>query len=239
MRGLLSSSNLPIFVSHLSTQTPMNTLKTIVLFSIIQLLSFTNWSQDSEHFNGTLTYRIERVDVNDSSEAKMMIFARDSLLKIVNFSSEFGRQESITHLGYQKKYVLIELEEGKFAIQMMDSLKDTNASYSFQSKRGHAKIAGLKGKKLLAHYELVKSDLSVVYTRKISSKYLGSFRNAPGLLIQYYVANDHGLFKYTLESIDYKTPPLALFMIPSDYQKMSMDEFLEKTSNSERRIENN
>ena len=118
MRGLLSSSNLPIFVSHLSTQTTMNTLKTIVLFSIIQLLSFTNWSQDSEHFNGTLTYRIERVDVNDSSEAKMMIFARDSLLKIVNFSTEFGRQESISHLGYQKKYILIELEEGKFAIQM-------------------------------------------------------------------------------------------------------------------------
>ena len=91
----------------------MNTLKTLVLFSIIQLLSFTNWSQDSEHFNGTLTYRIERVDVNDSSEAKMMIFARDSLLKIVNFSSEFGRQESITHLGYQKKYILIGILDKK------------------------------------------------------------------------------------------------------------------------------
>ncbi|MFZ9587151.1 MAG: hypothetical protein ACO29U_06085 [Crocinitomicaceae bacterium] len=206
----------------------------------ILLVSWSSWSQVSDHFNGTLVYHIERVDIKDSSTSKMMIFARDSLIKIVNFSPDLGRQETIKHLVYQKKYVLIELAEGKFAIQMKDSLHPVNKACEFKATRGHVKIAGIRGKKLSADYELVKNDLTVVYTKKISSKYLDAFTNAPGLLLMYYVANDHGLFKYTLESIDYKTPPIALFLIPSDFQKVSMDEFLRKsTITKERNVKNN
>jgi hypothetical protein len=211
-----------------------------ILLFLIQAFSWSTWGQGSAHFNGTLVYHIERVDIKDSSASKMMIFARDSLIKIVNFSPDLGRQETIKHLIYQKKYVLIELEEGKFAIQMKDSLNPANNSCEFKTTKGHVKIAGIRGKKLNAHYAFVKNDLTVVYTKKIPIKYLDAFTNAPGLLLMYYVANDHGLFKYTLESIDYKTPPLALFLIPSDYQKVSMDEFMRKsTITRERNIKNN
>jgi hypothetical protein len=60
---------------------------------------------------------------------------------------------------------------------------------------------------------------------------LGSFTDAPGLLLEYFVVNDHGLYKYTLESMDEKTPPLSLFMIPADYQKISLKAFMEKSAN--------
>jgi hypothetical protein len=194
-------------------------------------LNFQGWSQNSEHFNGTLTYRIERVDVQDSVEAKMMVFARDSLLKIVNFNSEFGKQETIKHLTQQKKYVLIQLEEGNFAIQFKEEESDTSSkSYTFKKQFGQVKIAGVRGKRLHFKHELAKNELTVIYTKKINAKYLGAYNDAPGLFLQYYVINDHGLYKYTLESIDKKIPPLSLFMIPADYQKISLKAFIEKTT---------
>lgn len=188
------------------------------------------FSQNSNPFNGTLTYRIERVDVKDSVEAKMIVFSRDSLLKIVNFNSEFGKQETIKHLTQRKKYVLIQLEEGNFAIQFKEEDTDTSVeSYTFRKQCGHAKIAGIRGKKLHFKHELAKNELTVIYSKQIAAKYLGSYENAPGLLLQYYVVNDHGLYKYTLESIDRKIPSLSVFMIPSDYQKISLKAFVEKT----------
>ena len=88
-------------ISHVNNQLYMIKflLLPILLFGMIS----QGLSQNSAHFNGTLTYRIERVDVQDSVEAKMIVFARDSLLKIVNFNSEFGKQETIKHLTHQKK----------------------------------------------------------------------------------------------------------------------------------------
>jgi hypothetical protein len=208
-------------------------IKFLLFIVLLSCTIDTCLGQDANHFNGTLTYRIERVDVKDSVQAKMIVFARDSLIKIVNFSSDFGKQEVIKHLIYQKKYVLIELDQEKFAIQIKDDPNDTTKkTYAFRPIKGHSKIAGVKGKKLAAKFELVQNELTVVYTPKISAQYLGSFTDAPGLLLEYFVVNDHGLYKYTLESIDEKTPPLSLFMIPADYQKISLKAFMEKSANS-------
>jgi len=208
-------------------------VKFLLFFVLLSCTLEACWGQDANHFNGTLTYRIERVDVKDSVQAKMIIFARDSLIKIVNFSSDFGKQETIKHLIYQKKYVLIELDNEKFAVQIKDDPADTTEkTYSFCPTKGHSKIAGVKGKKLAAKFELVQNELTVVYTPKISAQYLGSFTDAPGLLLEYFVVNDHGLYKYTLESIDKKIPPVSLFMIPADYQKISLKAFMEKSANS-------
>ena len=208
-------------------------IKSFLIIVLLLCAIDTCWGQDANHFNGTLTYRIERVDVKDSVQAQMIIFARDSLIKIVNFSSDFGKQETIKHLIYQKKYVLIELEEGKFAVQIKDSPNDSIVkSYVFKQSRGHEKIARVKGKKMLVKFTLVQNDLTVIYTPKIAAKYLGAFPDAPGLLLQYYVVNDHGLYRYTLESMDEKIPPLSLFMIPADYQKISLKTFMEKSANT-------
>jgi hypothetical protein len=134
---------------------------------------------------------------------------------------------------YQKKYVLIQLDQEKFAVQIKDNPNDTTKkTYAFRPIKGHSKIAGVKGKKLAAKFELVQNELTVVYTPKISAQYLGSFTDAPGLLLEYFVVNDHGLYKYTLESLDKKIPPLSLFMIPADYQKISLKAFMEKSANT-------
>lgn len=205
-------------------------IKSLQFFILFLGLNFMGLSQNYKPFHGTLTYRIERVDVKDSVEAKMIIFARDSLLKIVNFNSEFGKQETIKHLTQHKKYVLIQLEEGNFAIQFRDDDIDTSAKpYTFKKQFGQTKIAGIRGKRLNFKHELVKNDLTVIYSKRIAPKYLGAYNDAPGLFLQYFVINDHGLYKYTLESFDEKIPPLSIFMIPPDYQKISLKAFTEKT----------
>ncbi len=208
-------------------------VKFLLFFVLLSCTLEACWGQDVNHFSGTLTYRIERVDIKDSVQSKMIIFARDSLIKIVNFSSDFGKQETIKHLIYQKKYVLIELDNEKLAVQIKDDQVDTTKkTYAFRPTKGHSKIAGVKGKKLAAKFSLVQNELTVVYTPKISAQYLGSFTDAPGLLLEYFVVNDHGLYKYTLESIDKKIPPVSLFMIPADYQKISLKAFMEKSAHS-------
>jgi hypothetical protein len=228
----LNLSRIPYICSLLAPFQSLYHMNKSLLFFILYLgLNFVGLSQNSKPFNGTLTYRIERVDLKDSVEAKMIVFARDSLLKIVNFNSEMGKQETIKHLTQQKKYVLIQLEEGNFAIQFKEEESDTSAKpYTFKKQFGHVKIAGMRGNRLHFKHELAKNELTVIYTKKIDSKYLGAYTDAPGLLLQYYVVNDHGLYKYTLESIDSKIPPLSLFMIPADYQKISLKAFIEKTA---------
>ncbi|MFM6935509.1 MAG: hypothetical protein ACKOXP_08705 [Flavobacteriales bacterium] len=214
--------------------------KFIIFSAFILSFALQSWTQDALHFNGTLTYRIERVDVNDSVQAKMILFARDSLLKIVHFSSNLGRQETIKHLIYQKKYVLIETEQGKFAVQMKDSVDVSEGEkYTFESCRGKAKIAGVKGKKMKLIHPQLQHELNIVYTPSISAKYLDAFAQLPGLALEYYVVSEAGLFKYTLESIDRKTPPLSLFMIPSDYQKISLKAFREMSAKSASSINRN
>lgn len=77
----------------------------------------TVFSQKQKVFSGELTYNITKVSQEklekdfslggDTAEEKMIIYAKDSLLKRVHFSSENGIQESIEHLRLEKKYCLL------------------------------------------------------------------------------------------------------------------------------------
>ena len=103
----------------------------------------TSWSQKQKPFSGELTYTIERVDQPDSARAKMLIYAKDSLLKIVNFNSLTGKQELIKHLTYNKSYLLIETPLQNFAVRTDEHLsKDSVQNFTFHRKIGSKKIGG-------------------------------------------------------------------------------------------------
>ena len=73
-------------------------------------------SQKESSFSGELTYSITKISSdkleNDFSlgdvavEEKMIIYAKDSLVKRVHFSSVNGIQESILHLKLEKKILI-------------------------------------------------------------------------------------------------------------------------------------
>jgi hypothetical protein len=196
---------------------------TILLFTIVTIPSL--FSQKNRSFSGVLTYTIEQVNSTDSVRSKMIIYAKDSLIRVVNFNSETGKQELIKHLSYNKSYLLIETPLQNFAIRTNEHLIKDSVTYSYQKKSGSMKIGGIKSKKLLVKYQENKLPLTCYYYKKIPSKYANSMKSFPGLATLFYTFSESGIMRYRLEKIEINNPPLALFQIPKDFKIVTMEEF--------------
>jgi hypothetical protein len=197
------------------------------IFLILCLSTFHfSISQKQIPFSGELTYSIQRVDKEDSVRAEMIIYARDSLLRIVNFNSVSGRQELLKHLRLGKSYLLIETPKQKFAIRTNEHLEiDSIERYMFKKCLTFKKIAGLKAQKVKVKQREMKNELSFYVYKKIPSKYANAFTKLPGLPVIYFVPTDHGIYKYTLKSIKKTEPPMQLFSIGKEYKIVTFEEF--------------
>lgn len=201
----------------------------ISIFLVSFFLNFT--AQKQSPFCGELTYKIERVDVKDSSKSVQIIYAKDSLIKIVNLNSDKGKQELIKHLRYNKSYLLIESPLQNFAIKTNEHLvKDSSSNYSFKSQMGSKKIAGMRAKKVKVKLTSVKNELTFLYLKKIPAKYANIYSDLPGLPVLYYISSQEGLYRYTLQEFKAVSPPLELFSIPKDFKKVTFEEFAEEFS---------
>ena len=205
-------------------------MKNLFLFTFL-FFSLVGISQKTRVYNGELLYEIERVSPKDSLPGKMLIYAKDSLQRIVNFSSVIGKQEMIKHLRLNRSYVLVTTTKGDFAIKTDHNLnKDTLEAYTFKKKFGKKRIAGVKAKRVSVTLRGVENKFTFYYYPKIDAKYGAAYHKLPGLALEYYVATENGLFKYTLISLRNSQPPLSLFMIPDNYKKVSLEEFMKEVS---------
>lgn len=196
-------------------------------------------SQKDKSFSGELIYMVTQVDASpnelipsDNAEKKVIIYAKDSLLKIVNFNSVNGSQECLKHLKKNKTILLIELEGQGYAIRMdedQNPRKDT--LYSFNKKCGLKRnIGGLKSKKMTMNHPMLTNELICFYSKKIPSEYANVFEDLPGIPTVYYIVADDGLFRYELESYQDYDPPLSIFMIPEGFEIVTMLEFMDKVN---------
>jgi hypothetical protein len=207
-------------------------MKYLTLFLTI-IFSFKYvFSQKNNVFSGELTYEIERVDKKDTVRSFMIIYAKDSLLRVVNFNSITGKQELIKHLRLNRSYLLVESDQQNFAVRTNEHLiLDTLQNYTFKKQMGTRKIAEIKVKKLRVKHKEISEDLTFYYTKSISSKYANIYKNLPGLPLLFYVPTVDGLLKYTLKELKNNNPPLDLFMIPQGYKIISFEEFTNKFLN--------
>lgn len=200
-----------------------------LLFTTLSLSYFSQKNQVA--FSGELLYNIEKLSPADSLPAKMLLYAKDSLLKVINFSSTIGKQEMIKHLRLNRSYVLVSTTKGDFAIKTdHNTISDSLQEYTFKKKFGRKKIAGMKAKKALVKINGIDEKFIFYYTPKINARYSSSYQNLPGLALEYYVVNNNGLYKYTLENIKVSDPPIDIFIIPSAYKKVNLDEFIKQVS---------
>lgn len=203
-------------------------------FSIILLLFLLiqhSFSQNKCSFSGELTYEIERVDKKDSIRAFMIIYAKDSLLKVVNFNSNSEKQELIKHLRLNRSYILLETPQQNFAIRTNEHLLlDTSVNYTFRKQIGKRKIAGITVKKVIVKHKKISEKLTFYYSKTISAKYANVYKNLPGLPFLFYIPTDNGLYKYTLKELKNTNPPLELFMIPKNFKVISFEEFTNEFS---------
>ncbi len=199
------------------------------------------FSQKTRSFSGELVYHIRNVDKGQAmftdgkdEEEKMIIYAKDSLLKVVNFNSASGAQECLKHLSRNKSILLLEIGEQGYAVRIKEEESNEESSYTFKKKCGFSKrYQGLKCKKILMKHPSLSNDLICFYTKKIPAKYGNVFAQLPGLPVLYYLISPKGLLRFELESYKIYDPPLTLFMIPEGYEVVSMEEFLDILGDSE------
>ena len=201
--------------------------KTLLLLFTFQFVIHFYWAQQAP-FSGELVYKVQRVDKIDSTFSKVLIYAKDSVIKVVSFSSQQGKQELIKHLRLQKSYLLVEINGQKLAIRTNEHLKkDTVKRYTLEKTRGTKKIAGLKCHKLKWKHPSLQEPLTVYYHKKIGAHYANVYEDFPGLPVLYFIPTDEGLFRYQLIEIKRTETPLSIFLIPQEYKRISFDELNE------------
>lgn len=202
-------------------------MRLLFLFLITGSLSYAQ--QDS--FEGKMVYSIEMTDTALAGLfdiREMTLYTNDTLVRVENTTDQLGNQVAIKHLLLHKSYLLLDTPVGKFAIQTKQENDSVPISaYTFKKKFGKKKIAGIRAKKLEVYHEGFKEPMYFYYSKKHASNYLEGFENFPGLLVEYYIPTPDGIYCYTLKSLENQATPKDLYGVPSDYQRVTMSEFIE------------
>jgi len=185
-------------------------------------------AQKHKPFSGELLFSAVRVIPKDSIRESTLIYAKDSLTKIITFTSNLGKQELIKHLGVQRSYLLLETNKGKFAVKSdYNKLIDSSFQYKYKKVPGSKKILGKKAKKLIVTFNEIDKEFTFYYYKKIPASYGSAFTSFPGLVVDYYLPTDRGVYHYTLTELKKTDPPLTLFMVPDGYKRVTLDAFME------------
>ena len=214
--------------------------------TLLFVISYSVNFHSQNSFSGELTYRITKINANElqagfpnndiPAEEKMIIYAKDSLLKIVHFNSVNGIQESLQHLRLQKKILLITVDSIQYAIQLPKESASVGGDTSYHLKKKcfpRRRIGGVKGKPMALTHTMLKNSLQIWYAPKIESSYNAPYPEIPGLALRYYIVSEKGLFLYELENFKRYEPPLALFKVPKDATVLPLHEFLEILKDTE------
>ena len=184
-----------------------------------------------EPFVGTLTYKITICDTALQRFVPvryMKVCTNDTLTRIENETDRLGKQIVIKHLTLNKSYLLLNTPIGKYAIQTNhnDAKKDSIFPYTFQKKCGRKTFCAMKANKTKVTHKGFAEPQTFYYFKQFQPKYLNAFENCPGLPVLYYIPTDDGLYKYELISMDKTLPEHDLFGIPSDFKRVTFDDFM-------------
>lgn len=202
------------------------------LFSIIIALfcSLAGFSQSYKPFQGKLVYRIEYQKAPDSAavvQSRTAVYTNDTLVRVESETIQFGQQVLIKHLVLRKYYLLLEFEGQKFAIQQHMPADTVPSKYTFKKRSGRKKIAGMKARRVLVSTASFEKPLEMWYFPSVSPRYLDVLKGIKGLPADYYIQMEDGYLHYVLESIEPGPVDRDLFGLPSDFRRVSFDEFME------------
>jgi hypothetical protein len=201
----------------------------ILLFILIPVITF---SQKKEGFSGKLVYTISICDTNLAKfipPKQMVIYTDDTLLRIENQTDQLGKQVIIKHMVLNKSYLLLDLPVGSYAVQTDHNVeKQDSFPYTYKKRWGKREICGLKANRLKVSHDIFPEPLEFLYIKKYSNKYINTFENFPGLPVRYYIATVDGIFLYELTSIEITKPDHDLFGIPSNYKRVTFDQFMDE-----------
>jgi hypothetical protein len=198
-------------------------LSVIVLTLVVQL------AYSQKPFVGKLVYSIEIADTSMKQmfpASTMTIYSNDTILRVETKTETLGQQVLIHHLTKKKAYLLIESPLGKFAIQIPEETSEKE-KYTYKKAKGKKTVCQLNSSKLNVSVTGFEGLLTAYYHKKISAKYIPGFEHFPGLPTSYQALTTDGIYQHELIQIQSEPVSKDLFGIPSDYQRISMSEFVD------------
>lgn len=210
-------------------------IKSICIVAMIALTSLPSYGQKIKEFTGMLEYKISITDTVSNSTQQinpMIIYTNDTICRMENFTGQLGKQVTIRHMEKNKSYLLIEVSDSaKFAIKtnldVSDSLRKAT-NYTFKKKMFKTKIMGMRANRMIVDHPDFAEPIEFLYLKKYSREYLNNFPSIPGLLVKYSVDTPNGIMDYELTKFSEYDVNRDLFGIPSDYQKVTLDEFMDQ-----------
>lgn len=159
----------------------------------------------------------------------MVIYTNDTLLRIENDTDQLGKQVIIKHMTLNKSYLLLKTPIANYAIQADHGTQKVDTfPYTYKKKWGKRTICGMKANRLKVTNSNFPKKMEFLYFKKTSQKYLNAFENFPGLPVQYYVPTPDGIYEYKLIFMEESHPEKDLFGIPSDFKKVTFDQFMDE-----------
>ncbi|MBU2019232.1 MAG: hypothetical protein KJ941_06270 [Bacteroidetes bacterium] len=136
----------------------------------------------------------------DQQVDTMVIYTNDTIVRIES-KSKLGEQVLIKHLVKQKSYLLLNVNDQKFAIQTNADTALTKNTIDQKIKYywfGSKKISGVKAKKA----KISRNDLDTAkifyYTKTIRPDLLNVYEGVKGLPLHYYLQHTDGIYQYQL-----------------------------------------
>ena len=201
-------------------------MRNTFLFICGLFLAFATFAQ--QDFQGKLTYKVYLQDTSMHDmfpPERMYIYSQSHLLRIETQSAISGRQIQIRNTEKNKSIMLLDTPKGKFAIQIVDTIP--GKKYIVKKGKGKGMFNYYKTKNLNVTNINLNQNFKFSYIPKISAKYVPGFEYFPGLLTKYYVHTIDGIYVYELEKMESYQVPQNLFGVPSDYQIIKMEQFIE------------
>lgn len=190
--------------------------------------SFGSFAQ----LSGVFTYKAS-ISLPDTNviikQWEVRVYTNDTIVRVETETAQLGTQVYIRHIALQKAYLLLSYNGTNYAIQNdLAEKKDTlGPPYTFLKKRfGGKRIAGFKTHKYYVRYKDQTDGFYCYFAKKLPGKYLEVYQLVPGMALDYYLPSQEGLIHYELQKFEEKPLDRNLFGIPSDYKRISFDEFV-------------
>ncbi|MDG1742376.1 MAG: hypothetical protein P8H43_07355 [Crocinitomicaceae bacterium] len=211
-------------------------LKKLLFILFFCALGLTSFGQNKTlNFTGMLVYKVTPhvpTDARKGAQNTMTIFTNDTITRTENYTRSFGKQVTIRHIELNKSYLLITISDtSKFAIQSDLNAEDSleqESKYTFRTKIFKRNVLGMKAKRIKVNHPDFEEAIEFLYLKKYSNEYLNNFDEIPGLLVKYSIATPNGILDYELVKLERYLPSQDLFGIPLDYERVSIDSFLEQ-----------
>jgi hypothetical protein len=165
----------------------------------------------------------------------MIVYTNDTIVRIENETNQLGKQIIIKHTVLNKSILLLSSGDKNYAIQTnlskkTDSTKidTTTSKYIYKKKFGKKRVLKLKANRMTIQLKGQKKSIEVLYLKDYSPKYVDAYNELPGLPVRYFIQTEDGIVVYTLIQMEHKVINRDFFGIPSDYKRVTFDQFLDE-----------